>query len=99
MKTYHWSASSGRIELTLHQEDVDNICVSGPNDDAVNATVKLPRIAEQLEKIPSHKLEEELSEYGCWDEGELQDRDANLSRLVWIAAWDVHEDPELHISE
>lgn len=53
-------------------------------------------ISEQLAKIDPDTLREELREYGAWDGDELADHDANLMRLVWVAACDVAEDPDFY---
>ena len=49
--------------------------------------------------FPDDKIREELSEYGAWEDDELQDVSKNRERILWIAAenaqdeWD--ECPEL----
>ena len=39
-----------------------------------------------------------LEGYGAWDDEELSDHDANLSRLVWLAACDLDEQGEIYFS-
>lgn len=51
-------------------------------------------ISKQLAKIDPETLRDELGEYGAWDDDGLVNHDANLMRLVWIAACDVAEHPE-----
>ena len=45
--------------------------------------------------VPAAK-ESELQGLGAWDDGELADNDANLMRIVWVAAGNIkdekHED-------
>lgn len=61
----------------------------GPCDKDVAYLRTIPRIRKQLDKIDPEALRKELKEYGTWDENELSDHDANLSRILWIACGDI----------
>ena len=92
---YCWTAGTGRINLFFRSlEDAESCSHPGPCDSDVEALMGHDYIAEQLEKIDPETLRDELDEYGAWDDDELADHDANLMRLVWIAAGDVAEHPE-----
>jgi len=64
---------------------------SGPCDDDVMALSKVPAIKEQLDKIDTELLKNELSEYGAWDEVELSDHEQNIQRILWLAGCDIDE--------
>ena len=60
--------------------------------DDVLALSRVPKIAKQLAKVDPEVLRGELREYGAWDAAELADHDANLERLLWLAAGDITEE-------
>ena len=77
------------IEMTLEQA---NACSHpGPCDLDVAALRLHEPIKSQLDKIDPDVLKTELSEYGAWDDAELSDHDANLTRILWIAAGEIAE--------
>ena len=43
------------------------------------------------ENLMPKDLQDELREYGAWDEIQLQDHNANLMRILWIAAGDIQD--------
>ncbi len=88
MNNYIWSDGSGRIEFPITQPQIDSVCRSGSNDDAVAAAAK-PDLDPDLVRMA-------LAEYGSWDKTELQDHNANLERIFWIACWDCFDEPELY---
>ena len=95
-----WFSSSGRFSLTFPTlEDAQYCAHQGDCLPEVQETVGLDWMASQLEKIAPDVLRSELAEYGAWDAEELADHDANLERLVWIAANDVAEDPGTYEEE
>jgi len=57
----------------------------------VKAIAKKPYIERQFANIDNSKLIRELSEYGAWDEIELQDKQANIERIIWIGCSDIKE--------
>lgn len=90
-KRIWWSSSSGRIELQLSRTLAESCSHQGQCDADVAAARELPEIKAQLDKIKPDVLRAELKEYGTWDAKELADHDANLDRLVWLAANDISE--------
>lgn len=92
---YWYTSSNGRIEFQLTGEQV--ICGhhQGACDDDVAALANDPTIAEQLSRVSTDIMALELKEYGAWDAEELQDRDANIRRLIWLACGDIQDNPEL----
>lgn len=91
MSDFIWTSGSGLIEIQLNEEQVDSVCHPGPNDLAVQALPK-PDLDEE-------KLRGVLREYGAWEDELLRDHKSNLERIMWIACWDCHEDPESYRSE
>lgn len=94
MKSYIWADGSGVVELELTDDHLDS-CGSGQNDDAI--AVILPGMREKLEKYSTETLRDIVNGYGT----ELGDvsRDNVMSYLIWIAIWDVKENPDFYITE
>lgn len=83
--TFLWSTSCGRVELNIpysnakkayHQNRLDDVKVLSEN---------------QTKLIDKNTLIDVLSEYGVWDNTELQDHDQNILRLLGIACADMVE--------
>lgn len=73
-------------------EDVVMLCYhSGDCEEDVIRCMELPEVKAELAGIDPEKLRKELAEYGAWDELELADHNANLKRILWIAAADIQE--------
>ena len=87
-----WSAGSGRaLHLEMTREQAESAAHSGRCDDDVDTLLHDPEIARQIETWDADALAAELREYGAWDAEELADHDANLARMVWLAANDITE--------
>lgn len=84
-------ASLNYFDLYFTKQDVDSMPLSGQCDDAVKIIAKKPYIVRQFANIDNSKLIKELSEYGAWDNVELQDKQANIERIIWIACGDIKE--------
>jgi hypothetical protein len=84
-------ASLNYFDLYFTQQDVDSMPLSGDCNDAVSAIAKKPYIVRQFAAIDNSKLVSELSEYGAWDDVELQDKQANIQRIIWIACSDIKD--------
>lgn len=80
-------AQFNRFEVTLSQDDVNAIAVSGDNEAAVNEA----RARIDLSHISDEDLVAELNEYGAWDEDELAVRSDNEQRIIWLTALDIKE--------
>ena len=84
-------ASLNYFDLYFTRQDVDSMPLSGQCDDTVKIIAKKPYIERQFANIDNSKLIKELSEYGAWDNVELQDKQANIERIIWIACGDIKE--------
>lgn len=87
----YWTDSSGRIELSILASDAAMASHAGQCDDDVEALRQKPSVRRQLAKLSPKDVASALREYGAWDDEELEDHDANLSRLLWIACGDIRE--------
>jgi hypothetical protein len=85
------STSSGRIELNITKSQAAIGSHQGQCDDDIAALRQVPAIRRQLAKINPETLNAELREYGAWEDSELADHDANLSRLLWVMCCDITE--------
>lgn len=45
-----------------------------------------------LNHIDPDKIRDELRDCGAWDDEELADNEANLRRIVWLAACNIREE-------
>lgn len=88
---YIGQSGSGIIEIPLTGRQIKSICTSGDNDIAVDAVCSDAKVKEYLAKYSDEQIRSVLEEYGNWDEEELHDREANISRLVWTLAWDIYD--------
>jgi hypothetical protein len=91
MKRYWWKTGSGRIELHIAMNDARTALRSRPCNDDIASLRNVPYLRRQLAKISPSVLLGELREYGAWNNAELADHDANLTRLLWLACCDVAE--------
>ena len=88
---YIGQTSSGEIEIPLTGEQIKSICTQGDNEVAVNAVSNDAKVKEWLGKYSDEQVKCALEEYGNWNEEELNNPETNLSRLVWMLAWDVFD--------
>lgn len=84
-------ASFNYFDLYFTRKDVDSMPLSGQCDDTVKIIAKKPYIVRQFNAIDNSKLIKELTEYGAWDNVELQDKQANIERIIWLACSDIKE--------
>jgi hypothetical protein len=99
--SYYWTCGSGWIELEFQTLEQIQHCTT-PSQDASDAVTSLtvePFIGRQLSKWDREKLRLTLKEYGAWDDVELSNHVENIRRMLWIAANDVMEEPELYGEE
>lgn len=81
-----------RFEIQMTLVQAQSASHSGDCLEDVKELLKLPTIKRQLNKISDVDLIAELSEYGAWDNEELQDRESNNERIVWLAAGNIVEE-------
>lgn len=76
-----------KIDMTLRQA----VSASHAGDYGADVAELLtaPEIARQLDAIDDETMRRELGEYGCWEADELESRETNKSRLVWLAANEI----------
>ena len=78
-----------RFEIAMTLNEAHQASHPGDCEAEVNDLLKTPKIQRQLQKISDADLRSELYEYGAWSEDDLQDREANEQRIVWIAAGNI----------
>lgn len=83
-----WSSGSGRIEFELSLDDAASGYHTGQCDNDIMELRRVPYIKAALDKIPEDTLRGELREWG-YDPDELENHDANLDRLLWLACGDI----------
>lgn len=81
------TAYFNRFALDLPAECVKDCSHSGSCDDDVEYWVGKIEIT-----IPPEQIAAELKEYGAWDAEELEDKEQNIKRLIWIAAGNISEE-------
>lgn len=77
------------IVLNIKKTDAAKGCHPGQCDKDVKELSQKPYIAKQLNKLDPEQVKQELSDYGAWDDQELQDHNENLQRILWIACGDI----------
>lgn len=80
------------FEICMTLEQAHACSHLGPCDSEVNALVREPAIAAQLDAIGPEKIRDELKGYGAWDAVELDHQEDNRARIVWCAACNIRED-------
>lgn len=84
-----WCDGSGRINLTLTEDQVRHGYHSGDCDLDIAILKGVPAIQTQLDAIDASILVTVLKEYGAWSKSELQDHEQNLTRILWLACGDI----------
>jgi len=84
-------ATFNRFEIEMTKAQAESASHSGDCDADVIILLRLPKIKSQLKKISDEDLHAELKDSGAWTEAELNDRQTNEKRIIWIAAGDIRE--------
>jgi hypothetical protein len=84
-----WTSGCGRLNLEMTLEQAQSCSHPGDCEVDVICLLREPEIAAQVAEWDPAILAEELRGYGAWDGDELADHDANVSRMVWLAAGDI----------
>ena len=79
-----------RFDLHIPKKAIAPCSSSGDCTDAVREW----RLKTNFKHISDDDLKDELSEYGAWDEGELNNRENNEERILWIAAGNIIDNKE-----
>lgn len=82
-------ASFNRFEIQMTKAQARAASHQGQCDADVEALRQTPAMRRQFAKIADGALVAELRVYGAWRLAELQDREANERRIVWIAAGNI----------
>jgi hypothetical protein len=90
----HFS-SFNHFEISMTKSQAQSISKPGKDahDDIVDL-LKDPKIKKQLDDLDPKKVREELSEYGAWDDDELEDDAANKIRILWIAGGNIMDNKD-----
>ena len=87
-----WNISNYGNDLEITKEQARIGSHQGQCDNDLEYLMGLPKIKRQLNKLDKESLKKELSEYGAWDETELNNHDDNLMRWLWISCGDIADD-------
>jgi hypothetical protein len=82
-------ASFERFEIELTRDQATTGYHQGQCDDDIAGLLHDPLIQAQLNATDRVKLQDELREYGAWDDTQLSDHDENLSRILWLACGQI----------
>lgn len=93
------SASSGLIEIKFTKEQAYRAFHPGDCENDVLELLRDPEFSDQFISYDDQLLIDELLEYGAWEEEELQDRQLNIMRLVWLLGSDAAENHFLNESD
>ena len=91
MKKIWWQSGSGRIELQIPESAIPACSHSGSCDDDVSAWYR--KIG--WSKVSRETLEQELKEYGAWDDLKIADTNTLKQRMFWIACGDLADNARL----
>lgn len=87
------------LEIAMTLEQALSCSHSGRCDDDVDALLRDPAIAAQLDAFGPEAIRAAVREYGAWSAEELTDDDANRARALWSAACDIRENPDRDITD
>lgn len=92
MKKLIWSDGSGVLNLSFTRAQVYSVPCQGSADEAVHKLSLMPSILIQFAFMSDSFLRSILRPYGAWEDKELEDRQDNIHRLIWIACLDIQEE-------
>ena len=91
-----FTSTCGRIELQITKQQAASCSHPGPCDSDVAALRNHPKIRRQLDKLDPETVRKELREMTDYSQAALQDHQANLSRILWIACNEITENCNTH---
>lgn len=99
-KVYIAQTTCGLIEVPLTGEEINSICSSGYNDEAVEFVCEKPCLRCWMSRYSKELIREKVREYGNWTEEDLANDKDNLQHLIWLLAWDVFDcdDPDSYLA-
>ncbi len=83
------TADFNRFSIHLPESAVSEMSHAGPCDADV---ARWAQITDLGEEATPEAIRAELKECGAWDEEELADDEANIRRILWIAAGNIREE-------
>lgn len=83
----YW-ASFNRFEFQMSEDSVNDCSHQGACDNDVAYWSK----KINLDHVNNDDLKAELKECGAWSNEELEDRQANIERIIWIGANNIKEE-------
>lgn len=96
-QTHWWSSSSGRIELELPEDCIEECSQYGRDATPyVEQWLLFGHILNQFLALDRSLIEKELQEFGAWDDLATVPRSTLHERLLWIAACDLNEEIFAH---
>lgn len=87
-----WVIIGSNIEIEMSLTQANSASHSGSCDDDIAELLFDPSIISQLMTITNDELKEALADYGTWSDDELNNRDENEARLIWLAASNIIEE-------
>jgi hypothetical protein len=87
-----WSSGCGRIELPFFKKEYSTVPLIGHADDAVLALMKQPEIIKRFDKYDDDTIFKVVRPiFGDYEDDEIQDREDNIRRIIWIACCELQE--------
>ena len=90
MKTL-WNCSNYNNDIRITRQDAVKCSHSGDCESDIMELLQKPYIKKQVATLDREQLKKELSEYGAWNETELNDHNQNIIRWLWLSAADIIE--------
>ena len=80
-----------RFIIKMTKDQALSVSHVGQCDDDVKELIKNPKIKRELKRISDQDLTAELKEYGAWDSEELENRQENEERIIWLAGCNIKD--------
>ncbi len=85
-----------RFSIMMTAAQATSCSHAGECIDDVRALLRVPAIQRQIAHLNVDDIKAELREYGAWSQEELEDEDANVERIMWVAACNIRDDLNQH---
>ena len=86
-----WNYSNYNNDIRITRQDAAKCSHPGDCESDVMELLQKPYIKKQVATLDREQLKKELSEYGAWNETELNDHNRNIIRWIWLSAADIIE--------
>ena len=84
-KGFIFNLCGSYMEIKLTKEMIQD-CTTHQGDNSNNVSYWLDMLAKPLNKIPNDFVKKCLKSTGAWEDKELEDKEDNLRRFLWLAA-------------